>query len=268
MKSLKRRILDRLTLFGLNLKQLRISSRHWSGFKHDLMEFEKQKAVSTIEFAVGDLYPCLSDKEDSGGTARGHYFHQDLLIARKIYLQNPTRHLDIGSRVDGFVAHVAVFREIEIMDIRPMKSEVHNIKVQCADLSAPLPPELINCCDSLSCLHALEHFGLGRYGDPIKYTGYLDGLKNMQQILKPGGKFYFSVPMGPQRVEFNAHRVFSARYLWELLSPSYRVDSFSFVNDAGDLMEDIDLKSPDLSQKIDSNFGCTLGCGIFELTKL
>jgi SAM-dependent methyltransferase len=135
-------------------------------------------------------------------------------------------------------------------------------------LTAPLPPELISCCDSISCLHVLEHFGLGRYGDPIKYTGYLDGLCNIHQILKPGGKFYFSVPMGPQRVEFNAHRFFSARYLWELLEPSYRIDTFSYVNDAGALKEDIDLKASDLQERIDRNFDCLSGCGIFEATKL
>ncbi|MCE0484483.1 MAG: DUF268 domain-containing protein [Methylacidiphilales bacterium] len=262
-----RKILTRLTHLGFNTRKFRVSLRNWGGFRRDLREFKRQQAVSSIVFANGPLYPCLADKEESGGTAKGHYFHLDLLIARKIYQRKPRRHLDVGSRIDGFVAHVAAFREIEIIDIRPLEKGVTHIKVQCADLTGDLPPELIGCCDSLSCLHALEHFGLGRYGDPIKYTGYLDGLINIHHILEPGGKFYFGTPMGPQRVEFNAHRVFSARYLWELLMPSYRIDTFSFVDDAGDLHEDIDLKTPDLQKKIDDNFGCDHGCGIFELTR-
>ncbi|MBV5330073.1 MAG: DUF268 domain-containing protein, partial [Chlorobium sp.] len=53
--------------------------------------------------------------------------------------------------------------------------------------------KLRSYCDSLSCLHALEHFGLGRYGDPIDPHGYADGLRNMVKILRQGGLFYLSV---------------------------------------------------------------------------
>jgi hypothetical protein len=67
---------------------------------------------------------------------------------------------------------------------------------------------LVNNCDSLSCLHALEHFGLGRYGDPIDPLGHESGLSNMSKILKSGGRFYLSLPLGIERVEFNANRVF------------------------------------------------------------
>jgi SAM-dependent methyltransferase len=257
-----------LALLGVDWKSFRRGVRSWPDFRRDLAEFKRQKALSPLVFDEAPDYPCLYDKKTSAGVAEGHYFHQDLLVARKIWLGNPRRHIDVGSRVDGFVAHVAVFREIEIIDLRPLKTEARNVTVRCADLSAPLPPELSACCDSLSCLHALEHFGLGRYGDPIKYDGYLEGLENLHQILAPGGKFYFSVPIGPQRVHFNAHRVFSTRYLWDLLTPRYRVDGFSYVDDIGALTENIDLAAADLSRKIDQNFGCSWGCGIFELTKL
>ena len=146
-------------------------------------------------------------------------------------------------------------------------SNTQNIKFTHADLSGALPVELTGCCDSLSCLHTIEHFGLGRYGDPIKYTGYLAGLRNLNRILVQGGKFYFSTPIGPQRVEFNAHRVFSMRYLLHLLNPYYRIDSFAYVDDEGHLKEGINLLATDVQPQIDVNFGCTLGCDIFELTK-
>ena len=51
---------------------------------------------------------------ESAGESQGHYFHQDLLVANQIFLNSPERHIDIGSRIDGFVARVAAFREIEI----------------------------------------------------------------------------------------------------------------------------------------------------------
>ena len=82
-------------------------------------------------------------------------------------------------------------------------------------------------------------------------------------MLKRGGRFYFSVPIGKQRIEFNAHRIFSVRYLVELLEDEYEIDSFSYVNDKGDLIRDVPLSSQDA----DNNYSCDYGCGIFELTK-
>jgi hypothetical protein len=58
----------------------------------------------------------------------GHYFHQELLIARGVYERNPVRHTDVGSRIDGFVAHVASFRRIEIVNLRPFPHKITNIE--------------------------------------------------------------------------------------------------------------------------------------------
>ena len=76
-----------------------------------------------------------------------------------------------------------------------------------------LPNDLINYYDSISSLHAIEHFGLGRYGDPIDYYGFEKAIDNISKLLEISGHFYFSVPIGPQRIEFNAHRVFSIKFL-------------------------------------------------------
>ncbi len=126
-----------------------------------------------------------------------------------------------------------------------------------------LPDDMINACDSISSLHAIEHFGLGRYGDPVDYFGYLKAINNITKILRSNGKFYFSTPIGDQRIEFNAHRVFSVMYLLDLFSKDYILNSFSFVDDKGDLFENADLTEVNISE----NFGCHYGCGIFELTK-
>ncbi|NBO71838.1 MAG: DUF268 domain-containing protein [Bacteroidetes bacterium] len=193
---------------------------------------------------------------------KGHYFHQDLFIARKIHEAAPQKHVDIGSRTDGFIAHVASFRTIELLDIRPIESNVKNITFRQANLME-LPDDLINSTDSISSLHAIEHFGLGRYGDPIDYWGYKKALKNITAILKQGGTFYFSVPIGPQRIEFNAHRVFSIDYLMQLLNADYSIISFSYVDEEGDFYEDIILDDA----MIASNCNCTYGCGIFILRK-
>ena len=124
--------------------------------------------------------------------------------------------------------------------------------------------EMFDYCDSISSLHAIEHFGLGRYGDPIDYFGHIKAIKNITSMLKKGGFFYFSVPIGKQRIEFNAHRVFSIKYLLDLFEHNYSLISFSYVNDVGDLFENVELNQEEVSK----NYGCTYGCGIFKLLKL
>jgi SAM-dependent methyltransferase len=205
----------------------------------------------------------LDERKMDSGSASGHYFHQDLLVASRIFQNGPQQHVDIGSRIDGFVSHVASFREIEVFDIRPLNITIPNIVFKQLDLMNT-NFDLISYCDSVSSLHAIEHFGLGRYGDKLDYNGHLKGLKNIYEMLKKDGKFYFSVPIGPQRIEFNAHRIFSVKYIIELIQDKYRIDSFSYVDDEGDLFRDIPLHP----NKIENNFSCKYGCGIFELTKI
>ncbi len=160
------------------------------------------------------VMPCLHDRYEEGGATKSEYFWQDLLVARAIHAAKPIKHVDIGSRVDGFVAHIASFRECEVFDVRPISTIVPGVLFRQADLmnQASLPITAGGSyCDSLSCLHAIEHFGLGRYGDPVNPLGYQRGIANMAQLLQLGGTFYLSTPIGQERVEFNANWVFDPR---------------------------------------------------------
>ena len=230
-------------------------------YSEDYRHFKKALG-SDSEFPLYKNYPCLNDRDGSAGCVSNPYFLQDLFVARKIYENHPQKHVDVGSRLDGFVAHVAVFREIEVFDIRPMQSKLCNIVFTQADFTnGDCLPE--HYCDSVSCLHVLEHFGLGRYGDKIDPDGHLIGFANITKILKPGGTFYFSVPMGVQRIEFNAHRIFGMPYLIKWVSKDYSIESFSYIDDNGALHENVALEE----DKIVSSFGCNHGCAIFELKK-
>lgn len=122
---------------------------------------------------------------------------------------------------------------------------------------------LVGLYDSISCLHALEHFGLGRYGDDLDYYGYLNGFNSMSKMLSSGGSFYLSVPMGPQRIEFNAHRVFSLHYLRIMCESEYEIERFSYVDDQGELFEDVSFTSSAASR----NYDCHFGLAILELKK-
>jgi SAM-dependent methyltransferase len=253
-----------LSQFGINPKRTLCFIRGLPFYFRDFSALKAQRSAAAREFPFGSIYPCIEDRFRESGTTNGHYFHQDLLAARRIHLNNPKTHVDVGSSLEGFVAHVASFRPIEVFDIRPLSVSIPNIRFIQADMMTPIPDSLIDYCDSLSCLHALEHFGLGRYGDPVHYDGYLLGLNNFYRILKKGGKIYISVPIGPQRIEFNAHRVFSVAYLLECFEGKFRIDRFSFIDDQWQLHEN----APIVQSNVMNNYGCIYGCGIFEMTKL
>ena len=248
--------------FGFNISAFYYSIRGLPIFIKNYFLLQKQLHKSK-DFSVKKIFPVLGEHLMESGTMRGHYFYQDFLVAQKIYINKPDKHIDIGSRIDGFVAHVAVFREIEIFDIRVQSSKLSNVKFTMCDLMNK-QAIMNDYCDSISALHSIEHFGLGRYGDSIDINGHIKALDNIYHILKTGGKFYFSTPIGNQRIEYNAHRVFSLNYLINIFSDKYKIISFSYVNDNGLLIQDADLNITN----INSNFDCKYGCGIFELLKV
>lgn len=251
-----------LKVFGINTKLMFNSFRSIPVYTKNYFTIKKQVKLSS-DFKIKGIYPCLTDRFQIAGELSLHYAYQDLFVANKIYQNNPRKHVDIGSRIDGFVTHVASFRKIEVFDIRKFNLQFRNIKFTQANL-IDQNFELENYCDSVSSLHAVEHFGLGRYGDKIDIDGHIKGLNNITKLLEPKGKFYFSVPIGPQRIEFDAHRVFSLKYLINLLYKIYKIDSFSFINDDNIFYPQVKLEE----DQIESNYNCNYGCGIFELTKL
>lgn len=262
-KKVKNHSLQYFYLYtGIKLQIEITSIFNYFSLRKQLYQFNRQALPLSAKFPVTKLQAHYEDKSEDAGQLPYHYFFQDLYVAQQIFKNQPKKHVDIGSAIWGFVAHVASFREIYVYDIRPLETKITNVVFQQVDLMRP-HPETINSTDSISCLHALEHFGLGRYGDPINYDGYLLGFENIYKMLQPNGKFYFSVPLGQQRVEFHAHRIFSLRYLLELIEPYYEIDSFSYIDDQNIFYENVHI-NPELIQ---SNANCKFGCALFVLTK-
>lgn len=251
-----------LTAFGFNpldfLRALPALAGVWRDYRRLKRQNRETGAQQRIRFSI----PCLQDRSQTSGNIGGHYFYQDLLVARRIHARQPVRHVDVASRVDGFVAHVAAFRTIEVFDIRPLQVSIPAIVFRQHDLSNP-QPEFRDYCDSLSCLHALEHFGLGRYGDPVDIQGHVHGFAALTDILKTGGTLYLGVPIGPERIDFNANRVFAIATILALAGPHFQVEDFSFVDDAGALHEHVPLTP----EAVNTQCGCYYGCGVFELRK-
>ena len=258
--SLKDRLIHWFGGFGFDLFAFRRGIKGLPLILHDHKQFKTQHLMGEFPFSFS--YPCPGDRFEEGGIASGHYFHQDLLVARKIFERSPAYHVDVGSRLDGFVAHVASYRSIEVLDIRPITKKVHNIVFHQFDLMNPAG-NFEAYCESISCLHTLEHLGLGRYGDPIIVDGYKKGFSTLWSILKKGGILYLSVPIGRQRIEFNAHRVFAIRTILNLADEKFDLLEFSYVDDEGSLHEHVQLTN----DAIEKSLNCWYGCGIFEFRK-
>jgi SAM-dependent methyltransferase len=201
---------------------------------------------------------CTYDRGEAAGQAKGHYFLQDLWAAQHVYKFAPNSHVDIGSSVQGFVAHVASFAPIEYVDIRPLDARVPNLSFRKGSI-LELPYK--DCSvHSISCLHVIEHIGLGRYGDPINPEGWILGLKELQRVLAPGGQLLLSTPCGIPCVHFNAHRIFKPTYIIDHLN-LLKLEEFSLIEDD---------HSTDWISNCEFSFSdsLTFGCGLFRFTKL
>lgn len=104
--------------FGISPQRFLRSLRSLPHFILDWWRFRKTYKGRLL------FMPCLHDRYAQGGTTNSEYFWQDLLVARAIYAAKPVTHVDIGSRVDGFVVHVAKFRDCEVFDVRPISTAV------------------------------------------------------------------------------------------------------------------------------------------------
>jgi Caenorhabditis protein of unknown function, DUF268 len=226
-------------------------------FLSNWLRYQRLNSKPQFRLKIKDAFPILTDRHASAGLAGGHYFHQDLWAARKIFQIRPERHVDIGSRIDGFVAHLLAFMPVTIVDIRPLLSRVQGLTILQDDATS-LSMLKENSVPSLSSLHAAEHFGLGRYSDPIDPEACFKFMDSLQRVLAMNGKLYFSVPVGRERVDFNAHRVFSPGTILARFS-QLQLESFSYVADDGSLHENTAPLALPPSE---------MACGLFEFTKI
>ncbi len=206
-----------------------IIPRRLKEFNKEAEEFKQQ--IKDLDFPVVELCPMINDKYQQAGDIDGHYFLQDIYIAKKIAQSKVKEHYDIGSRVDGFISHLLCFEiNVTVLDIRPLPQKIENMNFIEADAT-----NLVNIDDcsisSISALHSLEHFGLGRYGDPIDPDSWKKAMKAMQRVLKKGGYLYVSVPISNDNaIYFNSHRVYNPKTVVDTFNELNLVE-FSYIKD-------------------------------------
>jgi SAM-dependent methyltransferase len=247
---------ERTLRFGMDLRTGFGRLARMPRYVRERRAFGEMSAHATHPIPMGRPMAVVNEYGAQAGVATGQYFHQDLWAARKVFARRPPRHVDVGSRIDGFVTHVLSFMDVTLVDVRPLETEVRGLTFVQADATT-MQGFADDSVDSLSSLNAIEHFGLGRYGDPLAPDAWADALESFSRVLAPGGRLYLGVPVGRERVEFNAHRVLSPRSILDVLRGLTLV-SFAAVEDAGGFVEGAE---PGRFEQ--ANFSC----GLFEFTK-
>lgn len=176
-----------------------------------------------FQMKVGNEYKMLSDYREDAGAIDMHYFFQDMIVASHIASKKVLHHWDIGSRLDGFISHLLTCGiHTTVIDIRPFRDINIGYGVAKLDFIQEDATNLdrieSGSIESLSALHSIEHFGLGRYGDEINPDAWRIAMLNMERVLAVNGALYLSVPVGrEEKLCFNAHRIFHPRTICNTL---------------------------------------------------
>ncbi len=193
--------------------------------------------------------------EDTPTTAiDSHYFHQAIWTARHIASERPAQHTDVGSQVN-FVGQLTAITKVRFVDLRPIHTTITDLDIiRGSVLALPFADRSV---PSLSCLHVAEHIGLGRYGDPLDPHGTHKACAELSRVLATGGSLYFSLPIGRERTEFNAHRIHYPSTILKYF-PDLKLIEFSAVDDQGHFIPHADIQTFDNAR---------YACGFFRFTR-
>ncbi len=237
----------------------RILTRKWRGvpfFVRNAISYRTRNPDPGFRIRWASAHYLSHERFVLAGTTRGHYFHQDLWAARHLAQREIRHHVDVGSRLDGFVAHVLTFADVTYVDIRPVECAVEGLHF--------LPGSLVRLpfgtasVPSLSCLHVIEHVGLGRYGDEVDPHGHVKAAHELTRVLAPGGVLLLGTPIGHERLVFDAHRVFDPETVVAMFS-DLKLQEFALIDDVGDRIHyGVDFE---IARQ------CDYGCGLFVFTK-
>ena len=236
-----------------SLRRAIADRRRFREFAKEFKLFQDSATAMGTRFEMdwADRRPCLKDRT-SNTTFDRHYVFHTAWAARMLARYRPRKHVDIGSTL-YFPGIVSAFVPTDFYDVRPANLNLSNLHSGHADLiRLPFGDREV---ESLSCMHVVEHVGLGRYGDPIDPAGDLKAMAELQRVVAPSGSLLFVTPVGKPRIQFNAHRIYSYEQVRDAF-PELEIVQFSLIPDTesdGGLLEDA---SPDLVQRQRYACGC------------
>lgn len=231
----------------------------WCVFFRDYLAFRRRSDKSPrLPLHWRDRKPCLNERAGSAGFDRHYVLHVGW-AARVLAEMRPRHHVDVSSSV-YFSAVVSAFVPVRFYEYHPPTLGLEGLETGAADLlRLPFPDDSV---ESLSCMHVVEHIGLGRYGDPIDPDGDRKAMAELQRVLGPGGQLLLVVPVGRPRVEFNAHRVYGYDQVVNELRGLRLVEFALIPDDRGPRGRLIRNAPPELVKQQE------YGCGCFRFVKV
>ena len=181
-----------------------------------------------------------------------HYIYHPAWAARILAKNKPTLHIDISSTL-YFSTIVSAFLPVHFYDYRPAHITLSDLSSEKADLlNLPFKTGSVM---SISCMHVIEHIGLGRYGEPLDPNGDIRSMMELQRVTALGGTILFVVPIGKPRVVYNAHRIYSYEMILEYFSDC-ALKEFSLIPD--DAITRGILSNASAAEADKQSYGC--GC--------
>jgi SAM-dependent methyltransferase len=224
------------------------------------LQFFALKKVKSPRFKLRwrDRWLCLSDATKLTSFDR-HYVYHTAWACRILAESRPLEHVDISSSM-YFIATASAFVPIRFYDYRPAQLGLSGLTCGKSDLTQLEFED--NSIASLSCMHVVEHVGLGRYGDPLDYDGDLKAVAELSRVLAVGGQLLFVVPIGGEaRIQFNAHRIYTYSSVLSMFD-GFELLEFALIPDDGSSLGLVRRAEEALSNLQ------RYGCGCFLLRKI
>ncbi len=214
-----------------------------------------RKADESRKAKISDILPIYGEATKTTAFD-AHYVYHPAWAMRIVKEINPNKHIDISSTLH-FCTSLSAFVPTEFYDYRPAFLNLSNLSTGKGDLTKL--DFANNSVESMSCMHTIEHIGLGRYGDEIDPYGDEKACKELTRVLQKDGNLLFVTPVGKPRVMFNGHRVYSFEQIVNLFK-GLKLQEFSLIPDDA-VEKGIIINAPaELVEK--QNYGC--GCFWFK----
>jgi hypothetical protein len=180
-----------------------------------------------------------------------HYICHTAWAARVLARVRPEKHVDIASSV-YFNVIASAFVPIDHYNFCNIELIMNNLNTGFEDIRKLSFAD--NSIASLSCMHVVEHIGLGRYGEEIDPEGDLKSISELKRVLAYEGNLLFVVPIGRPAVVFNLHRIYSYKQIIGYFK-DLKLIEFTLIPDKtpGDIIRDA---TEELANKQDYGCGC------------
>lgn len=238
------------SIFGLVMGMLGIPR-----YIKNLFLYTSRNKTNRFSLRLDALYPRLGDATSTTKFDK-HYIYHVHWALNALARTSPQLHVDFSSSLN-FVSSLAVRTNTIFYDFRPADLKLENLKCFKADLLNLT--ELYDQYESVSCMHVLEHIGLGRYGDRVLPGGDLAAINQLKKVVKVGGNLLVVVPVGFQRLYFDAHRVYEPNYFASLFLDDFELVEFGYISNKS---YETGIITYENIVKVEEEYGC--GCFWFK----